>query len=79
MEKQILCSLHTSVGCASLGSYDHRCRLDAHSRFATCKYQLTAVVPAEEQGESPENVVQQTSGAEPSEIAAETLEIKDIF
>lgn len=79
MEKQILCTLHTSVGCSALGSYNQRCRLDQHSRFATCKYQLTAVVPAEEQWESPENVAQQTNGAEPSEIVAGTLDIKDVF
>ena len=74
MSKQLICVLHTSVGCSSRSSYESHCRLENHSIYATCKYQLEAVIPAAIQDESPENVVQQ-----PLKAGAEATSEADVF
>ena len=81
MAKQFLCILHSSVFCSSRSSYESACKISIHSPYAKCEYQKEAVFPAAQQEESPENVVQQTNGAEPSEITADTMEkeITDVF
>jgi hypothetical protein len=55
-------------------------REDSGYAKRTCQYRVEAVVlAAAKPEESPENVVQQTNGAEPAEIAADTMDLKDVF
>jgi len=77
MEREFVCSLHSSSACDFRGGYgDNKCTLSRGSEFATCQYRIEAVVlaaakPVERRSsltspwvivESPENVVQQTNG-----------------
>ncbi|MFA5166817.1 MAG: hypothetical protein WC449_06030 [Candidatus Paceibacterota bacterium] len=81
-DKEIICTLHSQHSCEHIRSYSRTCELNTNHKYVStnCKYRLEAVVlSAAGQGESPENVVQQTNGAKPSEIAADTMDIKDVF
>jgi len=90
MEREFVCSLHSSSACDFRGGYgDNKCTLSRGSEFATCQYRIEAVVlAAAKPVESPENVVQQTKvspfvnigtfgGSEAStQIAADTVDDK---
>ena len=84
MENEYLCTLHKQHDC-TYADYNHRkCNLKLKDGFATCscQYQIQAVVlAAAEPEESPENVVQQTNGGSEAstQIAADTMDLKDIF
>jgi hypothetical protein len=60
--------LHSSHDCQNR-NYKKGCAM------RVCKYRVEAIVlKAAEPEESPENVVQQTNGAEPTEISADIME-----
>lgn len=52
-EREILCTLRSTIECNSLDVYRRQCKLSRHSLYATCPYQMEAVVPAEEPVEEP--------------------------
>ena len=83
MEKEFICMLHSKHDCKHR-NYSQRCAMREDSGYAKCicQYRVEAVVlAAAEPEESPENVVQQTSGGseDSTKIAADTMDLKDVF
>jgi len=77
VQKEFICTLHSSISCSFRGYREAMCSLNVKSPFASCPHRIAAVELAAQLEESPVNVAQQAQPEKNADVME--VEMKECF